>query len=89
MVKMRRGDRKEKGLTLKRHTSYWIDAVMCLCSFYAQLRKEEEERQQEWAKKYRDRARERRDGQNPDYEVSEDAMPATSGYRAVAPNIEP
>ena len=61
----------------------------CSHSFYAQLRKEEEERQEEWAKKYRDRARERRDGQNPDYEVSEDALPATSGYRAVAPNIEP
>ena len=58
-------------------------------SFYAQLRKEEEERQEEWAKKYRDRAKERRDGQNPDYEVSSDTLPATSGYRAVGPNLEP
>ena len=60
-----------------------------VCSFYAQLRKEEEERLEEWSKKYRDRARERRDGDNPDYDASEDALPATSGYRAVAPNIEP
>ena len=86
---MRRRDRNEKRLSSQYHISRWIDTVVLLCSFYAQLRKEEEERQQEWAKKYRDRARERRDGQNPDYEVSEDAMPATSGYRAVAPNIEP
>lgn len=71
---------------------------MCVCgctylpyvhSFYAQLRKEEEERQEEWAKRYRDRARERRDGVNPDYDVTEDTLPATSGYRAVAPNLEP
>ncbi|KAK2551297.1 Protein Red [Acropora cervicornis] len=36
--------------------------------YYAKLKKIEEEREQELASKYRDRARERRDGLNPDYQ---------------------
>jgi IK cytokine len=58
-------------------------------SFYSKLKKEEEEREAEWAEKYRDRAKERRDGANPDYTGVEDPGPSTSGYRAVAPNIDP
>jgi IK cytokine len=39
-------------------------------NFYAQLKKQEDTKLAELAEKYRDRARERRDGANPDYLVS-------------------
>jgi IK cytokine len=58
-------------------------------TLYAKMKKEEEEREAEWAKKYRDRAKERREGANPDYTGVEDPAPSTSGYRAVAPNVDP
>ncbi len=58
-------------------------------AFFAKVKKEEEERQAEWEKKYRDRAKERRDGANPDYTASDDVTPSTSGYKAVAPDIDP
>lgn len=41
----------------------------------------------ELALKYRDRARERRDGDNPDYQA-DDPMSAAGGYRAVAPDVK-
>lgn len=41
----------------------------------------------ELAEKYRDRARERRDGANPDYQ-SEDPLNTASAYRAVAPDLK-
>jgi len=41
----------------------------------------------ELAQKYRDRARERRDGANPDYQA-EDPLSSASAYRAVAPDIK-
>ncbi|KAJ9589621.1 hypothetical protein L9F63_017206 [Diploptera punctata] len=56
-------------------------------SFYAKLKKQEDDKMAELAKKYRDRAGERRDGANPDYQA-EDPLSTASGYRAVAPDIK-
>lgn len=56
-------------------------------SFYAKLKKQEEDKMAELAEKYRDRARERRDGTNADYQ-SEDPMNTASAYRAVAPDVK-
>lgn len=41
----------------------------------------------ELAEKYRDRAKERREGANPDYQA-EDPITGASGYRAVAPDVK-
>lgn len=57
-------------------------------NFYAALKKQEDNKLQELADKYRDRARERRDGANPDYQAMDIAGSASSGYRAVAPDIK-
>ncbi|XP_025087492.1 protein Red-like isoform X1 [Pomacea canaliculata] len=54
-------------------------------SYYAKLKRDEEERQKELASKYRDRARERRDGQNRD---EPEQMSTTADYRAVAPDAK-
>ena len=62
---------------------------LSVLSVISKIRKEEEERQAEWAKRYRDRAKERRDGSNPDYAGTDDVAPTTSGYKAVAPDIDP
>lgn len=56
-------------------------------NFYAQLKKQEDTKSQELADKYRDRARERRDGANPDYQIPENSN-STSAYRAVAPDMK-
>lgn len=56
-------------------------------SFYAKLKKQEEDKMAELAKMYRDRAKERREGQNPDYQA-EDPLSTASGYRAVAPDLK-
>ncbi|XP_064636750.1 protein Red-like [Lineus longissimus] len=56
-------------------------------SYYAKLKKLEEEREKELAAKYRDRARERRDGNNKDYEQPE-MISTTADYRAVAPDAK-
>ncbi|XP_006814703.1 protein Red-like [Saccoglossus kowalevskii] len=56
-------------------------------SYYAKIKKEELERQAELAKKYRDRARERRDGVNKDYEETE-MISTTANYKAVAPDVQ-
>ncbi|KAL8604022.1 hypothetical protein ACOMHN_024847 [Nucella lapillus] len=54
-------------------------------SYYAKLKRDEEERQKELSAKYRDRARERRDGQS----ITEpDALSTTADYRAVAPDAK-
>ncbi|TRZ00713.1 hypothetical protein DNTS_005596 [Danionella cerebrum] len=50
-------------------------------SYYAKLRQQEIERERELAEKYRDRARERRDGVNKDYEETE-LINTTANYRA-------
>lgn len=55
--------------------------------FYAKLKKQEDDKMAELAEKYRDRAKERREGQNPDYQV-EDPLSVASGYRAVAPDVK-
>lgn len=55
--------------------------------FYAKLKKLEDDKMAELAEKYRDRAKERRDGANPDYQV-EDPLSVASGYRAVAPDVK-
>ncbi|EDO37189.1 predicted protein [Nematostella vectensis] len=55
--------------------------------YYAKLHKQEEERERELASKYRDRARERREGVNPDYQ-STDTLSSTANYRAVGPTQE-
>jgi len=57
-------------------------------SYYAQLKKEEEQREKELAEKYRDRARERRDGVNKDYDEQSDLPSTTADYRAVAPDAK-
>lgn len=57
-------------------------------SYYAQLKKAEEEREKELAKKYRDRARERRDGLNKDYDEQAELQSTTADYRAVAPDAK-
>lgn len=56
-------------------------------SFYAKLKKQEDDKIAELAEKYRDRARERRDGQNPDYQ-GDDPLNTASAYRAVAPDVK-
>ena len=56
-------------------------------SYYAKLKKLEEETQRELAEKYRDRAAERRDGVNKDYEETE-VLSTTADYRAVAPDAK-
>lgn len=52
-------------------------------NFYAQLKKQEDTKLQELAEKYRDRARERRDGSNQD---TIDPTSGANAYRAVAPD---
>lgn len=54
-------------------------------NFYAQLKKQEDTKLQELAEKYRDRARERRDGSNQDYQPI-DPSSGANAYRAVAPD---
>ncbi|XP_071950668.1 protein Red-like [Antedon mediterranea] len=54
--------------------------------FYAKLKKQEAEREAELAKRYRDRARERREGKT-DYEETE-MVSTTANYRAVAPDVQ-
>ncbi|XP_067664128.1 protein Red-like [Haliotis asinina] len=56
-------------------------------SYYAKLKRMEEERQKELADKYRDRARERREGSNKDYAETE-IISTTADYRAVAPDAK-
>ncbi|XP_068155097.1 protein Red [Drosophila tropicalis] len=59
-------------------------------NFYAALKKQEDVKLQELSEKYRDRARERRDGANPDYVGA--STPghgsSTNAYRAVAPDMK-
>lgn len=58
-------------------------------NFYAALKKQEDNKLQELSEKYRDRARERRDGANPDYQnVSTPGHGNTNAYRAVAPDMK-
>ncbi|GFX61105.1 protein Red [Trichonephila clavipes] len=55
--------------------------------YYASLNKQEEDKLAELAQRYRDRAKERRDGVNPDYQ-NEDPITSAAGYRAVAPDAK-
>lgn len=57
-------------------------------NFYAALKKQEDNKLQELADKYRDRARERRDGANPDYQAMDVTGNASNAYRAVAPDLK-
>ncbi|XP_065059295.1 protein Red-like [Rhopilema esculentum] len=58
-------------------------------NYYAKLKKQEEEREKELAERYRDRAKERRDGLNPDYQHIDPASTTkTAEYRAVAPTAD-
>ncbi|XP_037071454.1 protein Red-like, partial [Pollicipes pollicipes] len=62
-------------------------------SYYAKLKRAEDDIMAELAKKYRDRAKERRDGDEgagvPDFpHQTEDAMATASAYRAVAPDLK-
>ncbi|KAH0549209.1 protein Red [Cotesia glomerata] len=56
-------------------------------SYYAKLKKQEEDKMAELAEKYRDRARERRDGTVGEL-PPEDPINNASAYRAVAPDIK-
>ncbi|XP_014675503.1 PREDICTED: protein Red-like [Priapulus caudatus] len=56
-------------------------------SYYAKLKKLEEEKNAELARKYRDRAKERREGDNKDY-ADVEQISTTANYRAVAPDIK-
>lgn len=57
--------------------------------FYSKIKKEEDDAMEELAKKYRDRAKERRDGGiNPDQQNRESELLTSQGaYRAVAPDF--
>ncbi|XP_022250197.1 protein Red-like isoform X2 [Limulus polyphemus] len=55
--------------------------------YYADLKKQEEDKLAELSRKYRDRAKERREGNAEDYQ-SEDPISSTAGYRAVAPDVK-
>ncbi|XP_071514733.1 LOW QUALITY PROTEIN: protein Red-like [Panulirus ornatus] len=57
-------------------------------SYYAKIKKEEEEKMAELAEKYRDRAKERREGKNPDYQAEDPSQAGMGGYRAVAPDLK-
>lgn len=57
-------------------------------NYYAALKKQEDTKLAELAEKYRDRARERRDGHNPDYQNVEATGSSSSAYRAVAPDLK-
>ncbi|XP_011197030.1 protein Red [Zeugodacus cucurbitae] len=58
-------------------------------NFYAALKKQEDGKLQQLSEKYRDRARERRDGANPDYQnVSTPGHSSNNAYRAVAPDLK-
>ncbi|XP_062503070.1 protein Red-like [Corticium candelabrum] len=57
-------------------------------SYYAKLKRLEQEREAELALKYRDRARERRDGANPDYVDAPDMQKTQGIYAAVGPEGE-
>ncbi|XP_064404824.1 protein Red-like [Halichondria panicea] len=58
-------------------------------SFHAKVTREEDEWEAALSKKYRDRAKERRSGDNPDYKGKEDALSISdiTTYKSVAPNI--
>lgn len=56
-------------------------------SYYAKLKKQEDNKLAELAEKYRDRASERRQGANPDYQ-HDDPMNTAQAYRAVAPDLK-
>ncbi|CAH0545995.1 unnamed protein product [Brassicogethes aeneus] len=56
-------------------------------SYYAKLKKQEDNKMAELAEKYRDRAGERRSGVNPDYQA-DDPVQAAQAYRAVAPDLK-
>ncbi|XP_052042693.1 protein Red-like [Apodemus sylvaticus] len=56
-------------------------------SYYAKLLQQGTERERELAEKYRDRAKERRDGTNKDYEETK-LLRTTANYRAVGPTAE-
>ncbi|XP_060533058.1 protein Red [Cylas formicarius] len=56
-------------------------------SYYAKLKKQEDNKIAELAEKYRDRASERRKGVNPDYQV-DDPVATAQAYRAVAPDLK-
>ncbi|GFN97948.1 protein red-like [Plakobranchus ocellatus] len=57
-------------------------------SYYAKLKRDEEERQKELESKYRDRAKERREGSNKDYTNETEMISTTADYRAVAPDAK-
>ncbi|XP_035793356.1 protein Red-like [Anopheles albimanus] len=73
--------------TIKTPSSERNEARRKKKNFYAQLKKQEDNKLAELAEKYRDRARERRDGANPDYQ-NLDSSSTTSAYRAVAPDAK-
>ena len=56
-------------------------------NFYANLKRQEDNKLAELSEKYRDRARERRDGGNPDY-MANDPSGSANAYRAVAPDLK-
>jgi len=57
-------------------------------SLYAKIKKEEDDQMAELAKRYRDRAKERREGVNPEGGGRETELLTSQGaYRAVAPDF--
>lgn len=57
-------------------------------NFYAALKRQEDTKFAELSDKYRDRARERRDGANPDYQHQDPSASSANAYRAVAPDLK-
>ncbi|GAB6023944.1 hypothetical protein CHUAL_008674 [Chamberlinius hualienensis] len=56
-------------------------------NFYASLKKQEDDKMAELAEKYRDRAKERREGGNAEFQ-NDDPISTMAGYRAVAPDAK-
>uniref|UniRef100_A0A1L8DLT4 Putative ik cytokine down-regulator of hla class ii n=1 Tax=Nyssomyia neivai TaxID=330878 RepID=A0A1L8DLT4_9DIPT len=87
-VSSTRGETQTKASTAKVSNTEKFEARRKKKNFYAALKKQEDHKMTELAEKYRDRARERRDGANPDYQNTENAGNTASAYRTVAPDVK-
>uniref|UniRef100_A0A1B0C995 RED-like N-terminal domain-containing protein n=1 Tax=Lutzomyia longipalpis TaxID=7200 RepID=A0A1B0C995_LUTLO len=87
-VSTARGETQSKATTAKVSNSEKYEARRKKKNFYAALKKQEDHKMSELAEKYRDRARERRDGVNPDYQNTDSNGNSASAYRTVAPDLK-
>lgn len=86
MAKVTRKEQKKGSLSIVTNMLIcWYQIHLNYFSEYLKEKKEEEEILAELAKKYRDRAKERRDGGETS---GPDALATLGAYRAVAPDIK-